>query len=147
MLDKLASIEARYVELENLLADPEIVSDYAQVAKYSKERSDIASIVEHYRDYQRQAQELDDARTMLRDEEDPELRELAEMEAAELEASTAELLEKLKIMLLPKDLRDDKNVIVEVRAGAGGDEAGIFAGDLFRMYTRYAKIDGGKPKL
>ena len=139
MLNKLAEIEARYEELERLLADPDVVMDYEKIAIYSKERSDLTPIVENFRDYKRQLQELDDARAMLRTEDDPELRQLAEEEVTELEASTADLGEKLKVMLLPKDLRDDKNVIVEIRAGAGGDEAGIFAADLFRMYARYAE--------
>ena len=139
MLNKLAEIEARYEELERLLADPDVVMDYEKIAIYSKERSDLTPIVENFRDYKRQLQELDDARAMLRTEDDPELRQLAEEEVTELEASTADLGEELKVMLLPKDLRDNKNVIVEIRAGAGGDEAGIFAADLFRMYARYAE--------
>jgi peptide chain release factor 1 len=138
MLEKLASIEDRYNELERLLADPEVVSDYENVVKYSKERSDIQEIVEKYREYTQKSSELDDARAMLR-EDDNEMGELAEIEIAELEPRLEELEEELKSLLLPKDPRDDKNVIMEIRAGAGGDEAALFAADLFRMYTRYAE--------
>jgi peptide chain release factor 1 len=138
MLEKLASIEDRYNELERLLADPEVVSDYENVVKYSKERSDIQEIVEKYREYTQKSSELDDARAMLR-EDDNEMGELAEIEIAELEPRLEELEAELKSLLLPKDPRDDKNVIMEIRAGAGGDEAALFAADLFRMYTRYAE--------
>jgi peptide chain release factor 1 len=138
MLEKLASIEDRYNELERLLADPEVVSDYENVVKYSKERSDIQEIVEKYREYTQKSSELDDARAMLR-EDDNEMGELAEIEIAELEPRLEELETELKSLLLPKDPRDDKNVIMEIRAGAGGDEAALFAADLFRMYTRYAE--------
>ncbi len=139
MLEKLASIEARYNELEKLLADPKVAQDYDRVTEYAKERSGLEEIVDAYRTYRRQVQELEDAQNMLREESDPELRELAEIEVEELETSSAELLEQIRLMLLPKDARDDRNVIIEIRAGAGGDEAGIFAADLFRMYTRYAE--------
>lgn len=143
MIEKLAGIEARYNELESLLADPDVVADYEQVVKYSKERSDLQQIVEAFREYQRQQEELEGARAMLK-EDDAEMRELAKLEIDELEASSADLLEQLKTMLLPKDPRDDKNVIMEIRSGAGGDEAALFAADLFRMYTRYAEARGWK---
>lgn len=143
MIEKLASIEARYNELESLLADPDVVADYEQVVKYSKERSDLQQIVEAFREYQRQQEELEGARAMLK-EDDADMRELAKLEIAELESSSTELLEQLKTMLLPKDPRDDKNVIMEIRSGAGGDEAALFAADLFRMYTRYAEGRGWK---
>jgi peptide chain release factor 1 len=139
MLDKLAHIEARYEELERLLADPAVNEDYEQIARYSKERADLQELVDHYREYTKQLQDLEDARMLFQEEDDAEMRELARVEVAELEASTEALHEKLKMMLLPKDPRDDKNVIVEIRAGAGGDEAALFAADLFRMYTRYAE--------
>jgi peptide chain release factor 1 len=135
MLDKLAQIEARYEELERLLADPAVNEDYEQIARYSKERADLQELVDHYREYTKQLQDLEDARTLFQEEDDAEMRELARVEVAELEASTEALHEKLKMMLLPKDPRDDKNVIVEIRAGAGGDEAALFAADLFRMYV------------
>ncbi|MFN8449713.1 MAG: peptide chain release factor 1 [Anaerolineae bacterium] len=139
MFDKLAATEARYGELERLLSDPEVISDYEKVAEYSKERSGLTEIVEAYRQYQRERDELDGARAMLDDESDADMRLMAQDEIARLEGSIAELEDRLKIMLLPKDPRDDKNVIMEIRAGAGGDEAGLFAADLFRMYSYYSE--------
>ncbi len=139
MLEKLAEVESRYLELEGLMGDPAIAADYEKVAELAKERASLQDIVDAYRQYLRGAAELDDARELLHADQDAELRELAGEEVAALEASNADLLEKLRLMLLPKDRRDSKNVIVEIRAGAGGDEAGIFAGDLMRLYTRYAE--------
>ncbi|MCY3917312.1 MAG: peptide chain release factor 1 [Chloroflexi bacterium] len=139
MLEKLAEVESRYLELEGLMGDPAIAADYEKVAELAKERASLQDIVDAYRQYQRGAAELEDAREMLLADQDAELRELAGEEVAELEASNADVLEKLRLMLLPKDPRDSKNVIVEIRAGAGGDEAGIFAGDLMRLYMRYAE--------
>lgn len=148
MLEKLAGIEARYNEIEQMMGDPEIASDYEQVAKLNKERSDLTEIVSTFRNYTKQAADLKGARELLKEAaNDPEMREMAEMEIAELEESTAELLEQMKIMLLPKDPRDGKNAIVEIRAGAGGDEAGIFAGDLMRMYTRFADLHKWKVEI
>jgi peptide chain release factor 1 len=144
MYDKLAAIEARYDELERLLSDPAVLSDYDKIAEYSKERATLAEIVEAYRDYQRQMTELDDARAMLDSETDAELRAMAQDEIAALESSTEALRERLKLLLLPKDKRDDKNVIMEIRAGAGGDESALFAADLFRMYSYYAQRRGWK---
>ena len=139
MLEKLAVVESRYLELEGLMGDPAIAADYEKVAELAKERASLQDIVDAYRQYQRGAAELEDAREMLLADQDAELRALAGEEVAELEASNADVLEKLRLMLLPKDPRDSKNVIVEIRAGAGGDEAGIFAGDLMRLYMRYAE--------
>ncbi len=147
MLEKLAEVENRFIELEGMLGDPDIATDYEKVAELAKERASLSDIVDAYRRYRRQAQELEEAQELLREAEDAELRELAGEEIAELEASNAELLEALRLMLLPKDPRDSKNVIVEIRAGAGGDEAGIFAGDLLRMYTRYAESKRWKPEM
>ena len=147
MLDKLAEVEARYEELEQMMGDPEIAQDYEKVAELAKERSDMQEVVIAYREYQKQAEELEGARDLSFNAEDPEMKELAQMEVDELEESTEELLEKLKYMLLPKDLRDSRNVIMEIRAGAGGDEAGIFAGDLMRLYTRYAEAQKWKVEM
>lgn len=144
MLDKLAAIQARYDELERLISDPEIMMDYTKVAEYSKERSGLEEIVQAYREYKSQLAQLEDAKIMLNDESDPELSAMAKEEVSNLTASSEALLDKLKVMLLPKDIRDDKNVIVEIRAGAGGDEAGLFAADLFRMYGYYAQQRGWK---
>ncbi len=147
MLEKLAGIEARYEELEQLMADPRVALDFEQVAKYAQERAELQDIVDAYRRYRATEEELEGARIILEEEEDDELRELAQMEVDPLEARIYELEEELKQLLLPKDLRDERNVIVEIRAGAGGDEAGLFAADLFRMYTRYAEQRGWKTDL
>ncbi len=147
MLEKLAEVEARYNELERLLADPAVTQDYDKVVEYSKERAKIETLVTTYRLYKKQMADLQGARQLLEEAEDDEIREMAEQEVEQLEASTEDLLQKLKLMLLPKDPRDDKNVIIEIRAGAGGDEAGIFAADLLRMYTRYAEARGWKVEM
>ncbi len=147
MLEKLAEVESRYLELEGLMGDPAIAADYEKVAELAKERASLQDIVDAYRQYQKGAAELEDARELLLADQDAEMRELAGEEIAELEASNAEVLEKLRLMLLPKDPRDSKNVIVEIRAGAGGDEAGIFAGDLMRLYTRYAESNKWKVEM
>ena len=144
MLEKLAEVESRYEEIEALMGDPATAIDYEKVAALAKERSSLQAIVDAYRQYLKQARELAEANELLEGADDAELREMAREEAAELEGSAARLLDELRLMLLPKDPRDDKNVIVEIRAGAGGDEAGIFAGDLMRLYTRYAESNRWK---
>ena len=144
MLEKLAEVESRYRELEGLMGDPRIATDYEKVAELAKERASLQDIVDAYRQYQRGSTELEEARELLLEADEAEMRELAGEEVAELEAGNADLLERLRLMLLPKDPRDSKNVIVEIRAGAGGDEAGIFAGDLMRLYTRYAESNRWK---
>ncbi len=147
MFEKLAVITARYQELECLLADPEVMSDYRRVAELSKERAALSEMVDRYQEYQALQKELIDARELLADAEDSEMRALAEEEAAVLVGRCQALEASLRESLLPKDPRDQKNVIMEIRAGAGGDEAGIFAADLFRMYTRYAEGRGWKYQL
>jgi peptide chain release factor 1 len=144
MPEKLAAIEARYEELDRLLAEPDVMADYAKIAEYSKERSSLADIVEAYRKYVRQQRELEQAREMAEAETDPDLRAMAQDELYALTESTTALEEQLRVLLLPKDVRDEKNVIVEIRAGAGGDESGLFAADLFRMYSMYATRYGWK---
>jgi peptide chain release factor 1 len=136
MLEKLAGIEARYEELQQLMA--EHPGDYARIAEYARERNEIEPVVLRYREYRHAQDALAQARAML-SEPDAELKGLAESEIAELEPRLAALEKELKAMLIPRDPRDDKNVIVEIRAGTGGDEAALFAADLFRMYTRYAE--------
>ncbi len=139
MLDKLNKVEERYEELTRLLADPDIAQNYERVAEYAKERSDLEDIVNAYRAYKDAAQELEETKTLLADDVDPELQELAQAEIERLEAELANLEPRLRRLLIPKDPRDAKNVIIEIRAGAGGDEAGLFAADLYRMYNRYAE--------
>jgi len=134
----LAAIEAKFNALTEQLADPEIANDYAKYAELAKQRSDLEATVEAYRARQKADGELADARAMAAGE-DPDMAEMARAEIEPLEKQVAALNEQLRTMLLPKDPRDDRNVIVEIRAGAGGDEAGLFAADLYRMYTRYAE--------
>ncbi|MFQ5406912.1 MAG: peptide chain release factor 1 [Anaerolineales bacterium] len=136
MLNKLAGIEARFDELERLLADPSVASDYSRVADYAQERARLEVIVAHAREYRAVLHELAEARALL---DNAEMAELAAAEIPQLESRQDQLEQKLKHLLLPRDPRDDRNVIVEIRAGAGGDEAGLFAADLYRAYTRYAE--------
>jgi peptide chain release factor 1 len=147
MLDRLNKIEERYEELTRLMADPEVAQDYERVTEYAKEQADLEDIVSAYRAYKDTAEELDGTQTLLADDADPELQELAEAETAKLEARLGELEAQLHKMLLPQDPRDARNVIVEIRAGAGGDEAGLFAAELYRMYTRYAERQNWKTEL
>ncbi len=147
MLEKLNQIEGRYDELMRLMADPAVAQDYERVAQYAKERADLEDIVGVYRAYKDTAQELEETKTLLTDDADPELQALAEAEVTELQTRLEELENRLRQLLLPRDPRDDKNVIIEIRAGAGGDEAGLFAADLYRMYTRYAERQGWETEL
>jgi peptide chain release factor 1 len=145
MLESLAAIEARYDEIAQLLADPEIATDYERVAELAKERSDLQDLVETYRRCQSLQHELAGVKSLLaEDGQDSELVELAREEIASLEAELEDLEHQLKMMLLPSDPNDAKNVIVEIRAGTGGDEAGLFAADLFRMYSRWAEAHNYK---
>jgi len=139
MLDKLIGIENRYEELERLMADPAVATDPQKLIAYAQERSEIEELVTLYHRYKDVVEELESTQLMLKDDLDPEMTEMAQEEIASLQEQETEIQSNLKHLLLPKDLRDEKNVIVEIRAGAGGDEAGLFAGDLFRMYTRYAE--------
>jgi len=147
MLERLGKVEERYEELMRLMADPAVAQDYERVAQYAKERSDLEDIVIVYRAYKDAAQELEETKTLLTDDADPELRELAEVEVADLQTRLDELEPQLRQLLLPRDPRDTKNVIIEIRAGAGGDEAGLFAAALYRMYTRYAERQGWNTEL
>src|SRR5699024_4552390 len=127
-----------------MLSDPEIVSDINKLREYSKEQSDIEDIVTAYRSYKNLQEELSGAKEMQAEDVDVDMSEMIKMEISEIEEKMTTLEEELKILLLPKDPTDDKNVIVEIRAAAGGDEAGLFAGDLYRMYSRYAEINRWK---
>ena len=137
MLNKLKGVEDRFKELEQLLSDPEVVQDRDAYQKYIREHAEISPIVNAFRDYTRVDRELDDSLELLGDD-DPEMKKMAAEEVSRLEAEKARLTEELKILLIPKDPLDEKSVILEIRAGTGGDEAGLFAGDLFKMYQRYA---------
>jgi peptide chain release factor 1 len=147
MFEKLSGIEERYNELERLMADPDVAQDYVQVAEYAQERAELDEIVRSFREYRATQEELSGAQLILADEADEELIQLAQEEINELEAKIGQLEDQLKQLLLPKDPRDDRHVIIEIRAGAGGDEAGLFAADLVRMYSRYAEQRGWKTEM
>ncbi|MDD5724226.1 MAG: peptide chain release factor 1 [Syntrophales bacterium] len=138
MLTKLREIETRYEDLEGLLSDPNIIANYSVYQKYAKEHSSIADIVRTYREYSHIESQIEDNKDLLR-EGDEDLRELAKEELPQLREKLQTLEAKLRILIVPKDPNDGRNVFLEIRAGTGGDEAGLFAGDLFRMYTRYAE--------
>ncbi|MFN2285528.1 MAG: peptide chain release factor 1 [Anaerolineae bacterium] len=142
MLARLDTVEARFDELTRLLADPDVAQDYEKVAEYAKERADLEEKVNIYHRYRKIETEHAAAEEMLTDE-DEDIRVMAEEELLRLEAEQERLEQRLRHLLIPKDPRDERNVIVEIRAGAGGDEAGLFAADLLRMYTRYAERQGG----
>lgn len=147
LTEQLSRIEERYGELDRLMADPDVLADYVRVQELAQERSGLEGLVDAYRQYQDLQQQLADSRALLEESDDPELVELAELEIAELAEELSGLEDDLRRMLLPKDRNDDKNVIVEIRAGAGGDEAGIFAANLLRMYTRWADDHKFKTEL
>ena len=138
MIDRLEQMEQRYEELQGQFALPEVLSDHEKAQKISKALREIEAPVKKYRELKEILKGLADSRAML-NETDAEMRELAAAEIAELEPREAALGEELKIMLLPKDPNDEKNVILEIRAGTGGDEASLFAAEIFRMYTRFAE--------
>lgn len=144
MFDRLEDIEKRYIDLSDKINDPEIIADNATWRELVKEQSDLAPIVEKYKEYTSCKEAADEARAMLDENLEEDFRALVKEEYAQNNARLEVIKEELKILLLPKDPNDDKNVIVEIRGGAGGDEANIFAGDLFRMYTRYAERKGWK---
>ncbi len=144
MLDKLQAIEDRYNEILEQLSQPDIISDLDRYRELNKEQSELAPLVETFRRYRDVLQKIEEDEKLLRQAGDTELKELAEMELEELREERDKLEKRLKLMLIPKDPMDEKNIIMEIRAGTGGDEAGLFAGDLFRMYSRYAERQGWK---
>lgn len=147
MLEKLAAIKDRFEEVGQLIVQPDAMSDMKAYSKLSKEYKDLEKIVKHYDEYRNVLDNIDSAKEILKTEKDEEFREMAKMELDELQPRQESLEEELKVMLIPKDPDDHKDVIVEIRAGAGGDEAGIFAGDLYRMYTRYIETKGWNKEL
>ena len=138
VFDRLQAVDERYDQLTRWLSDPDVISDLDKLRLYAKEQADLEATVHAYREYKKVAQELADAKDMLSDRIDDEMRELVKAEIADLSVRKEELEQELMILLLPKDKNDDKNVIVEIRGAAGGDEAALFAGVLFRMYSRFA---------
>ncbi|MBN3523945.1 peptide chain release factor 1 [Paenibacillus apiarius] len=147
MMDRLQSLADRYEKLSELLCDPDVANDPKKLREYSKEQSDLQQAYEAYMEYKSVVSELEAAKVMLQEKLDDEMREMVKMEIEELSARQTELDEHIRILLLPKDPNDDKNVIVEIRGAAGGDEAALFAADLYRMYTRYADTKGWRTEL
>ncbi len=147
MFDKLASVEARYEELGELMASPELMSNHALLQQYAREQRELEDVVAAYRDYKRAQAAAAEAQAVLFETSDAELRELAQEELATQSERMASLEEQIKLLLLPRDPNDSKDVIIEIRQGEGGDEAALFAADLFRMYTRYAELRGWKVEL
>jgi peptide chain release factor 1 len=140
MFKKLEAVAEKYDELTRLLSDPGVVADHQKYQKYSRERSEIEDVVNHYRAYRDVLKQIRETEEISQDKKaDPEMREMAEAELKELRAKVEQMEQELKLMLVPRDPRDEKNVFLEIRAGAGGDEAGLFAAELFRMYARYAE--------
>lgn len=145
--EKLDELLEKYQKLNSKLSDPEIINDSSRYQKLLKKHAKLKKIVEKYKEYKEVKQGIEEAEEMIELDDDPEVQELAEMEIQELKPKMEKLEEKLPIMLLPDDPNDEKNVIVEIRAGAGGDEAALFAADLYRMYSRYAENNGWKVEV
>lgn len=147
MFERLDQIEARYDELTQALASPEIIGDSAKYQKTAKAHAELSEMVEKYREYKDLKKGIAESRALLADEKDPEMRTYAEEELASLEGRVGKVEEELKLLLLPKDPNDEKDVILEIRAGTGGDEATLFADEMFRMYSRYAEMQGWKVEV
>ena len=146
MLDKLAEVEKRYVELENLMSDPQLLNQQREYSKFAKERAELEEIVACFREWRKVEQEIQGNRQLL-EENDEGIRELAKEELVTLRQRKEALESQLKLLILPKDPNDNKNVILEIRAGTGGEEAALFAGELFRMYSRYAESRGWRVEM
>ena len=147
MLNKLQALADKYEDLGRLLSDPEVISDQGEWQKYAKTHASLTDVVTVFREYTETLKGVSDARGMLDDKLEDDFREMVQMEFEELKEKQEELEQKIKILLLPKDPNDEKNVIVEIRGGAGGEEAALFAGQLFRMYTRYAENKGWRSEI
>ena len=139
MLERLSSVEEKYEELNRLLADPEVVADYTKVQQYAKEQSVMREVVELAREYREVMREISELRELIRSETDSEILAMAKDEQSDLEEKKDAAEQNLRLALVPKDPNDDKNVIIEIRAGTGGEEAGLFASNLYRMYSRLAQ--------
>ncbi len=146
-MDKLSGIEERYREIEEELAKPEVYSDYHKYSALAKEKAEIEPIVEKFRRYKEVLGRIEESKAIIEEEDDDELVELAKEELKELEDEKERLEREIKILLLPKDPNDEKNIFLEIRAAAGGEEAALFAADLFRMYSRYAERKGWKVQI
>jgi peptide chain release factor 1 len=146
MFAQLKDVETRYHELEQLLSDPAVLGKPGVYQKYAKEHSDLSTLVEIYREYEKTSRRIEEDQTLLKDS-DEEMRELAKEELPQLKETLGALEEQLRVLLLPRDPNDEKNVFLEIRAGTGGDEAGLFVEDLFRMYARFAETTGWKVEV
>ena len=147
MLDRLKTVAARFEELTSLLSDPAITSDTTKLREYSKEQADIRDIYEAYTEYQKILEGIAEAKEIIDTESDEDFRDMAKEELKELQPKANKLEEDIRVLLVPKDPNDEKNVIVEIRGAAGGDEANIFSGDLYRMYLKYAENHNLKPEV
>lgn len=147
IFDKLQAVADRYDELNELISDPEVIADSQRFMKLSKEEGSLRETVEKYHEYQSVTQTIKDDEELLRDTSDPELTEMTKEELAESKDRQATLEKELEVLLIPKDPNDDKNIIMEIRGAAGGDEASLFAGDLYNMYVRYAENQGWKVEI
>ena len=147
MLEKLAEIEAKYIDLSEQVNDPDVIANQTEWQKCMKEYSDLTPIIENYRQYKKIEQEIQDNLELLNEKLEEDMKELVKQELSENKQNLEQLKRELTLLLLPKDPNDHKNVIVEIRGGAGGDEAALFAGDLFRMYSRYAERHRWKTEI
>ena len=147
MFDHLEALVARFEEIQNELSEPSVVSDQNRFRKLMKEQNDLSEIVEEYKNYKQTKQDIEDSLFLLEEESDEEMRELAKEELANAKEELVNSENRLKILLLPKDPNDEKNVVVEIRAGAGGDEAALFAAELYRMYAKYAETQRWKTEM
>jgi len=147
MIDKLTAIEKKFEELGTLLADPGVIADQAAYQKHAKNYRDLGAVVEKFREYKDILKEIEGARSLSSSETDPEMRALAGEEIVELEAREKECESELKLLLMPKDPNDDRNVLLEIRAGTGGNESTLFAAELFRMYSRFAERAGWRVEI
>ena len=147
MLEKLQAVEDKYMELESLISDPDTIQDIERWQRYSKEHASLTPLVEKFRVYKKVVRGIADDKAMFAEPLDDEMRKLVEEELSDFQQQKAVLDQELPVLLLPRDPNDDKNVIVEIRGGVGGDEAALFAGDLFRMYSRFAERQGWRTEL
>ena len=147
MIEKLQTLEDKYEELNQKMVDPEVLANPTELNKYAKQQSELEDIVNVFREYKKATSELEDSKAMLEEKLDAEMEEMVKMEIGDLTDRLTKMEEQLTILLLPKDPNDNKNVIMEIRAGTGGDEAALFAADLYRMYTRYAETQGWKIEM
>ena len=147
MFDRLTQIEARYEDLTQAMSSPDLVNDSAKFQKTAKSQSDLTPVVEKFREYKELKKGIEESKALLEGETDPEMRSYAGDEMALMEKRIVAVEQELKVMLLPKDPNDEKNVILEIRAGTGGDEATLFVAEVFRMYTRFAELQGWKVEI